>query len=54
MKQALLEIRPFALSYIKGLPKNKEYKNLICATKTVDEFLKIIDDYKAELKIINE
>lgn len=46
---ALLEIRTPALSYIKGIPENKRYKELICSAKTEQEFLNILNNYKEEL-----
>ena len=49
-KLALLEIRTHALAYIKGLPNAKQYKDLICKSKTEKEFLNILEEYKTFLK----
>lgn len=43
---ALLEIRSHIIWYLKGMPNNKEIKNLICQCKTTEELFKIIDDYQ--------
>ena len=45
-KTALLEIRTHALWYLKGIPKTKEYKSLICQAKTEKEFINIINEIK--------
>lgn len=45
-KAALLEIRSHIIWYLKGMPNNKEIKNLICQCKTTEELFKIIDDYQ--------
>jgi len=50
-KVALLEIRTHALSYLKGMPENKKYKELICKTKTEKEFFNILNDYKEKVKV---
>jgi nifR3 family TIM-barrel protein len=49
-KAALLEIRSFIIWYLKGMPKSKEIKNLICQSKTSEEMFNIIEDYKEYLK----
>lgn len=49
-KVALLEIRTHALSYLKGIPENKKYKELLCKTKTEEEFFAILNEYKETLK----
>ena len=49
-KLALLEIRTHALAYLKGMPEAKHYKELICKSKTEEEFLNILDNYKSKLK----
>ena len=49
-KLALLEIRTHALAYLKGMPEAKQYKELICKSKTEEEFLNILDNYKSKLK----
>lgn len=43
---ALLEIRTHALSYLKGLPENKIYKEKICKAKSEEEFLHILGEYE--------
>ena len=48
-KAALLEIRSFIIWYLKGMPKSKEIKNLICQSKTSEEMFNIIEDYKKYL-----
>ncbi|MBR1414222.1 MAG: tRNA dihydrouridine synthase DusB [Bacilli bacterium] len=53
-KLALLEIRMFALNYIKGMPNNKELKRSICQTKSSDEFINLINEYKNMIAINNE
>jgi len=45
-KAALLEIRSFIIWYLKGMPKSKEIKNLICQSKTSEEMFNIIEEYK--------
>ena len=45
-KAALLEIRSHIIWYLKGMPKSKEIKNLICQSKSSEEMFKIIEDYK--------
>lgn len=49
-KAAILEIRSFIIWYLKGMPKSKEIKNLICQSKTSEEMFKIIDEYKEYLE----
>lgn len=49
-KAAILEIRSFIIWYLKGMPKSKEIKNLICQSKTSEEMFKIIEDYKTFLE----
>lgn len=44
--QALLEIRTHALWYLKGIPNVKEIKNEICKTKSVEEFINILNNIK--------
>lgn len=48
---ALLEIRTHALAYLKGIPENKKYKELLCKTKTEEEFFAILNEYKQFLKV---
>ncbi len=49
-KIALLEIRTHALSYLKGMPESKIYKEKICQAKTEEEFLNILTEYEHKLK----
>ena len=49
-KQALLEIRMHALWYIKGLPNIKEYKNKITSCKTEQEFKKLLNEIRENVK----
>lgn len=49
-KVALLEIRSFIIWYLKGMPKSKEIKNLICQCKTSEEMFKIINEYQEYLE----
>ncbi len=48
-KAAILEIRSFIIWYLKGMPKSKEIKNLICQSKTSEEMFNIIEEYKKYL-----
>lgn len=50
LKTALLEIRSNILFYLKGMPKSKETKRLICEVKSEEELLKVLDDYLEFLK----
>lgn len=47
---ALLEIRTHALSYLKGMPQNKIYKELLCKTKSESEFFAVLKEYENILK----
>lgn len=49
-KAATLEIRSFIIWYLKGMPKSKETKNLICQCKTSEEMFNIIEEYKEYLQ----
>ena len=49
-KQAVLEIRNNLLNYLKGLPENKEVKNQVCRCKSRLEIIKILENYRNELK----
>lgn len=49
-KQAVLEIRNHLLNYLKGLPENKEVKNLVCRCKSRLEIIKVLENYRNELK----
>ena len=45
-KRALLEIRSHIIWYLKGMPKSKEIKNLICQSKNSEDMFKIIKEYQ--------
>ena len=49
-KQAVLEIRNHLLNYLKGLPENKEVKNLVCRCKSRLEIIEVLENYRNELK----
>lgn len=49
-KQAVLEIRNHLLNYLKGLPENKEVKNQVCRCKSRLEIIKVLKNYRNELK----
>ena len=49
-KQAVLEIRNHLLNYLKGLPENKEVKNQVCICKSRLEIIKVLVNYRNELK----
>lgn len=49
-KQAVLEIRNHLLNYLKGLPENKEVKNQVGRCKSRLEIIKILENYRNELK----
>ena len=49
-KLALLEIRSHIIWYLKGMPKSKEIKNLICQCKNSTEIFQVIDNYYNEIK----
>ena len=49
-KLALLEIRTHALAYLKGMPEAKQYKDLICKSKTEEDFLNVLNEYELFLK----
>ncbi len=53
-KAALLEIRSHIIWYLKGMPKSKEIKNLICQSKSSEEMFRIIEDYKNYLMGANK
>lgn len=50
---ALLEIRTNLLYYLKGMPKSKEMKQMVCSCKTSEELLRILNVYEQELKEID-
>lgn len=50
---ALLEIRTNLLYYLKGMPKNKEMKKLVCTCKTSEELLNVLNAYEKEIKEID-
>ncbi len=47
---ALLEIRTNLLYYLKGMPKNKEMKALVCSCKTSEELLNVLNQYEQDIK----
>lgn len=49
-KQAVLEIRNHLLNYLKGLPENKEVKNQVCRCKSRLEIIRVLENYRNELK----
>lgn len=49
-KIAFLEIRNHALWYVKGLKKNKDFKNEFMKLKTENELKKLINEYKIYLE----
>ena len=49
-KQAVLEIRNHLLNYLKGLSENKEVKNQVCRCKSRLEIIKVLENYRNELK----
>ena len=51
-KIALLEIRTNLLYYLKGMPKNKEMKQLVCSAKTSEELESILNNYEKEIEKI--
>lgn len=50
---ALLEIRTNLLYYLKGMPKSKDMKTLVCSCKTSEELLNILNQYEQEIKEID-
>lgn len=53
-KAALLEIRSHIIWYLKGMPNNKEIKNLICQSKSTEELFKIIENYQKYIEEIEK
>ncbi|MBQ6687245.1 MAG: tRNA dihydrouridine synthase DusB [Bacilli bacterium] len=49
-KVATMEIRTHILYYLKGMPNSKEMKNRVCATKTSEELLSVLEAYKKEIE----
>ncbi len=49
-KLALLEMRTNILYYLKNMPNNKEIKMKVCTAKEERELLKILEEYRMELK----
>ncbi len=47
-KLGILNLRTILMYYLKGLPNTKNLKLEICKCESVDELLKLIDDYKGE------
>ena len=50
---ALLEIRTNFLYYLKGMPKSKEMKQIVCSCKTSEELMKSLENYEKEIKNID-
>lgn len=49
---ALLEIRTNLLYYLKGMPQNKEMKQLVCTCKTSEELYNVLNVYEKKIKDI--
>ena len=47
---AVLEIRTNILYYLKGMPESKEMKQKVCACKTSEELLNVLNTYEQFLK----
>ena len=47
-KVALLEIRSYAIWYLKGVTGAARIKNLICGAKNIDEIFHILEEFKGE------
>ena len=47
-KQAVLEIRSHLLSYLNGMPNNKEIKNIICTLKNSNDIIEVLEKYRKE------
>ncbi len=47
-KVALLEMRTHTAWYLKGLNKSTEIKQKVFKTKTIEEFIKVIEDYRGD------
>lgn len=48
-KVALLEIRTHSLAYLKNMPESKKYKDLLCKSKTEENFFQILNEYEEYL-----
>ncbi len=48
-KVAILEMRSHIVWYIKGMPEQREIKNLIFKAKTIKEITEILDNYRKKL-----
>ena len=48
-KLALLEIRSHATWYLKGVPNSSELRNNICKSKSTEEIIKLLDDFKEDI-----
>lgn len=46
----VLEMRTLLMYYLKGLPNTKDLKLSICKANSKEELIKIIDDYKNEMR----
>jgi len=45
-KVATLEMRTHILYYLKGMPNSKEMKNKVCASKSSEELLNVLNEYE--------
>lgn len=48
--QAVLEIRSHLLNYLSGLKNNKEVKNKVCKSKSKNEIIDILEEYRKNLQ----
>ena len=48
-KLALLEIRSHATWYLKGVPNSSELRNNICKSKTTEEIIELLDNFKEDI-----
>lgn len=48
--QAVLEIRSHLLNYLSGLKNNKEVKNMVCKSKSKNEIIDILEEYRKNLQ----
>ncbi len=48
-RPAILEMRMHLLNYLKGMPDASSVKNLICASKSMQETIDILENYRSKL-----
>ena len=48
-KSALLEIRSHAAWYLKGVANSSELRNNICKSKSTEEIIKLLDEFKEDI-----